>query len=144
MMGAGSPTCRPGYFFSTWRRFVFKPKFWAICLNIYCFVLSFVYFFIALPWGSVCRFIFLILLIQVYNWEIRHHSLVCCCGFADILNILEKYKTASWSLRQVDEEITNIVFVLFFCLPCHRLAVSFIFFYDNLCLHSVRSRRRKW
>ena len=30
----------------------------------------------------------LIVLIQVYNWEIRHHSLVCCCGFADILNIL--------------------------------------------------------
>ena len=31
----------------------------------------------------------LIVLIQVYNWEIQHHSLVCCCGFADILNILE-------------------------------------------------------
>ena len=31
----------------------------------------------------------LIVLIQVYNWEIRHHSLVCCRGFADILNILE-------------------------------------------------------
>ena len=30
----------------------------------------------------------LVVLIQVYNWEIRHHSLVCCCGFADILNIL--------------------------------------------------------
>ena len=29
----------------------------------------------------------LIVLIQVYNWEIRHHSLVCCCGFADILKI---------------------------------------------------------
>ena len=27
--------------FSPWRRFVFKPKYWAICLNIYCFVLSF-------------------------------------------------------------------------------------------------------
>ena len=26
----------------------------------------------------------LIVLIQVYNWEIRHHSLVCCCGLADI------------------------------------------------------------
>ena len=24
----------------------------------------------------------LIVLIQVYNWEIRHHSLVCCCGLA--------------------------------------------------------------
>ena len=31
----------------------------------------------------------LIVLIQVYNWEIRHHSLLSCCGFADILNILE-------------------------------------------------------
>ena len=30
----------------------------------------------------------LIVLIQVYNWEIRHHSLVYCGGFADILNIL--------------------------------------------------------
>ena len=26
----------------------------------------------------------LIVLIQVYNWEIQHHSLVCCCGLADI------------------------------------------------------------
>ena len=25
---------------------------------------------------------------QSNNWEIRHHSLVCCCGFADILNVL--------------------------------------------------------
>ena len=31
----------------------------------------------------------LIVLIQVYNWEIRHHSLVCCCRLADILYILE-------------------------------------------------------
>ena len=30
----------------------------------------------------------LIVLIEVYNWVIRHHSLVCCCGFADILNIM--------------------------------------------------------
>ena len=30
----------------------------------------------------------LIVLIQVYNWEIWHHSLVCCCGLADILYIL--------------------------------------------------------
>ena len=27
-------------------------------------------------------------LIQVYNWEIRHHSLVCCCGLPDILYII--------------------------------------------------------
>ena len=31
----------------------------------------------------------LIVLIQVYDWEIRHHSLVCCCGLADILYIFE-------------------------------------------------------
>ena len=30
----------------------------------------------------------LIVLIQVYNWEIRHHSLVCGCELADILYIL--------------------------------------------------------
>ena len=35
----------------------------------------------------------LIILIQVYNWDIRHHSLVCCCGFADILNILNSKMT---------------------------------------------------
>ena len=30
----------------------------------------------------------LIVLIQVYNWEIRHHLLICCCGLAGILYIL--------------------------------------------------------
>ena len=30
----------------------------------------------------------LIVLIQVYNWEIRHRSLICCRGLADILCIL--------------------------------------------------------
>ena len=29
-----------------------------------------------------------IVLIQVYNWEIRHHSFVCRCGLADILYII--------------------------------------------------------
>ena len=33
----------------------------------------------------------LIGLIQVCNWEIRHHSLICCCGLADILYILEPF-----------------------------------------------------
>ena len=59
----------------------------------YIFINLFKYILYILFWlGSVCRFIFstsLIVLIQVYNWEIRHHSLVCCCGFTDILNILE-------------------------------------------------------
>ena len=31
----------------------------------------------------------IIVRIQVYNWDIRHHSLVCFCGLADILCILE-------------------------------------------------------
>ena len=57
------------------------------------FFYSFVYFFIALPEGSVRRFIFFYKFnctdIQVYNWEIRHHLLVRCCGLADILYILE-------------------------------------------------------
>ena len=50
----------------------------------------------------------LILLIQVYNWEIRHHSLVCCCGFADILNIISKVhrtkfqESVNGSLRWLD------------------------------------------
>ena len=30
----------------------------------------------------------LIVLIQVYNWETQHHSLVCCCGLDVILCIL--------------------------------------------------------
>ena len=52
---------------------------------------SFGYFFIALPLGSVsCFMIFDKLLLcwstdQVYNWEIWHHSTVCRCGLADIL-----------------------------------------------------------
>ena len=36
-----------------------------------------------------------IVLIQVYNWEIRHHSLVCCCGFADILNTVMATQTTA-------------------------------------------------
>ena len=57
----------------------------------FCFILLF-------PSSSPCRkdlfavsnfSTSLIVLIQVYNWEIRHHSFVCCCGLADILYILE-------------------------------------------------------
>ena len=43
---------------------------------------------IALPSGLVCRFIFyiqvVIVLIQVYNCDIRHHSIVYRCGLAAI------------------------------------------------------------
>ena len=66
-------------------------SFLSVCLNIFfCFILLFTS---SLPCRkdqfAVLYFsTSLIVLIQVYNWEIRHHSLVCCCGFADILNIL--------------------------------------------------------
>ena len=61
--------------------FVFKPKYWAICLKIYIYVL----FFSLLLHRLAVRIRFavsyfstgLIVLTQVYNWEIRHHSLVC-------------------------------------------------------------------
>ena len=85
---------------SPWWRFVFKPKYWAICLNIYVFLFSsFVYFSsspcckdqFAVSYFSTSS----IVLIQVYNWEIRHHSLVCCCGLADILYILKPINSFS-------------------------------------------------
>ena len=68
---------------------VFKPKYWTNFFNHIFFVL----FFCLLLHGLAVRIslpfhIFLqvlIVLIQVYNWEIRHHSLVCHCGLADIL-----------------------------------------------------------
>ena len=34
-------------------------------------------------------------LIQVYNWEIRHQSLVCCCELSEILYIL-KFASPTW------------------------------------------------
>ena len=79
--------------FSPWRKFVFKPKYWAICLNIYIFVLFFCFNTSSSPCRkdqfAVSYFSTSIVTIQVYNWEIRHHSLVCCCGLADILYSLQ-------------------------------------------------------
>ena len=43
----------------------------------------------------------LIVLIQVYNWETRHHSLVCCCGLADIIYILEEERAATSRLSSL-------------------------------------------
>ena len=34
------------------------------------------------------------MLIQVYNWEIRHHSLVCRCGLADIFYTKVTYRAS--------------------------------------------------
>ena len=63
--------------------------------NLFKYI-SFLLFFCLLLYRLAVRtslpfhiFLRLIVLIQVYNWEIRHHSLVCCCGLADILYILE-------------------------------------------------------
>ena len=61
-----------------------------VSIYIFCFILLFTS-------SSSCRkdqlpfYIFLqvvILPVQVYIWEIRHHSLVCRCGLSDILYIL--------------------------------------------------------
>ena len=30
----------------------------------------------------------IIVLIQVHNWVIRHHSTVCCCGLDDIIHLM--------------------------------------------------------
>ena len=35
----------------------------------------------------------LIVLIQAYSWEIRLHSLVCCCGLADIVHMATRLHT---------------------------------------------------
>ena len=92
--------------FSLGRRFVFKLKYWAICFNIYIYIYFFVLFYSLFTSSSPCRkdqfailyfSTSLILLIHVYNWEIWHHSLVCCCGFADILDILGVWAEVGFS-----------------------------------------------
>ena len=51
-----------------------RPKFHSFLLFLFCFVVFAVLYFSTS----------LIVLNQVYNWEIRHHSLICCCGFASL------------------------------------------------------------
>ena len=68
---------------------VFKPKYWANLFNYTFFVLFFCLLLhrlavrISLPFHIFLHVV--IVLIQVNNWEIQHHSLVCRCGLADIL-----------------------------------------------------------
>ena len=68
---------------------VFKPKYWADLFNCILFLLFFCLLLhclavrISLPFHIFLQVV--IVLIQVYNWEIQHHSLVCRCGLADIL-----------------------------------------------------------
>ena len=71
------------------RRVVFKPKYWANLFKQIFFVLSFCLLLhhlairISLVFNDFLQVI--TVLIQIYNWEIRHHSTVCHCGLADIL-----------------------------------------------------------
>ena len=65
------------HFFSPWRRFVFKPKYWAICLTISCFVLSFCLLLhrlsvmISLPF-----YIFRHVIVLMLRWKLRNSSVL--------------------------------------------------------------------
>ena len=64
----------------------------------------------------------LIVLIQVYKWEIRHHSLVCCCGLTDIL-----YTQANW---HEDGEEGGKCFVFVFLLLTY-VVIYYIRYYSS-------------
>ena len=49
----------------------------------------------SLPFHDFLKVI--IALIQVYNWKIRHHALVCRCGLAEILFFEQNRQWAKWS-----------------------------------------------
>ena len=71
------------------RRVVFKPKYWENLFKQIFFVLSFCllldYLAIRISLAFYDFLQVITVLIQIYNWEIRHHSTVCHCGLADIL-----------------------------------------------------------
>ena len=82
------------------------------CLNFICWFNRFEYvFFVLFFWLllhslavkiSLPSYDFLsiiIVLIQVYNWQIRHHSLVFCCGLADIFYNFTKMPRRTISSR---------------------------------------------
>ena len=52
----------------------------------FCLLLHLLAVRISLPFHIFIQVV--IVLIQLYNWEIRHHSFVCRCGLADILYII--------------------------------------------------------
>ena len=56
--------------------------------HLFQYISYFLFFILLFTSSSPCRKDQSIVLIHVYNWEIRHHSLVCCCGLADILYAL--------------------------------------------------------
>ena len=95
--------------FGPWRRFVFKLKYWANLFKYIFLFYSFVYFFIALPFHIFLHVV--IVLIQVYSWEIRHPSLVCCCGLANFLYILESFYRALrtvWPDKSICKENSTV------------------------------------
>ena len=57
-----------------------------------------------------------ILLIKVYIWEIRYHSLVCRCGLSDILYILvfffKLYFQYATSMRHASKTHVELLFLL--------------------------------
>ena len=78
-----------------WLKFITTPK-------------RFVLFFCFLLHCLTARVSFstsLIVLIQVYNWEIRHHSLVCRCGRADNLYILARELPDTMIKKQTTNEL---------------------------------------
>ena len=44
---------------------------------------------------------------MVYNWEIRHHSLVCCCRLADILHIFLLYPKENFKHNFTLKDLKN-------------------------------------
>ena len=64
----------------------------------------------------------LIELIQVYNWEIRHHSLICWCGLTDILDT-----QANW---HEDGEEGEKCFVFVFLLLTY-VVIYYIRYYSS-------------
>ena len=75
-----------------WRAFLkrcvfgdrFKRKYWT---NLFKYIFFLLFFCLLLHRLAVSIRLpfYVVVLIQVNNWEIQHHSTVCCCGLDDIL-----------------------------------------------------------
>ena len=110
-----------------------------VCLNHIFLFYSFVYFFIALPLGSVCLFIFF------YKFNCAdsglqlgdHHALmVCCCGPADILHKFIAWQpdcTLSDHCCRVQSRVDNVQALFQFLLARSH----------STKLHSVRYTENK-
>ena len=80
-------------------------KKYTFCLNIYIYIFFFFFFTSSSPFAVMISLPFhdflqaVIILIQVYSWEIRHHSLVCRCGLAGFLYFGTKQTKGKIMLR---------------------------------------------